>query len=464
MKKKIIFIIVYMAVCVVPFATLWFMKNDTSEQEKRELAAFPKFTEEGVPNTQFFTQFDDWFADHLGMRSYLITAQTALKEYAFGESAESSIVLGKNGWLFYEKTVDDYCHVATLSERNADNVAYSMKLLEEYCNGQGADFVFTVAPNKNTLYSDNMPDRYIQLSDDSNLRRLELSLGRYNVTYADLKDAFMKDGRVLYQPRDSHWTYEGAMLAYRTIVSKLSSEHDIFPNITYTERRDWDADLVNMLYPGAADDDPQVYPNIEWSFVVKGDTVYDEALVIETLAGSGEGSLLMFRDSFGNTMWNYFAESFEKADFERAFPYRMSFVDRIGADAVVIEIVERNLINLADKAPVMKAPKRDIQITDAYDMSGHPNCMKTGESAGMLHVYGAIDPELLGERYRVYLVVEGEDGKTFYEAFPIFEKELLDGTETGDNGFSAYLPAELNGSSIGVLVLTDGRYYYQQFR
>ena len=83
---------------------------------------------------------------------------------------------------------------------------------------------------------------------------------------------------------------------------------------------------------------------------------------------------------------------------------------------------------------------------------------------GLLAWYGAIDPELLGERYRVYLVVEGEDGKTFYEAFPIFEKELLDGTETGDNGFSAYLPAELNGSSIGVLVLTDGRYYYQQFR
>ena len=87
MKKKIIFIIVYMVVCVTPFATLWFMKNDTSEQEKRELAAFPKLSEDGTPNTAFFTQFDDWFSDHLGFRSYLVSAQTALKEYAFGESA-----------------------------------------------------------------------------------------------------------------------------------------------------------------------------------------------------------------------------------------------------------------------------------------------------------------------------------------------------------------------------------------
>ena len=142
----------------------------------------------------------------------------------------------------------------------------------------------------------------------------------------------------------------------------------------------------------------------------------------------------------------------------------MSFVDRIGASAVVIEVVERNLINLAEKAPVMKAPKRDIQITDAYDMSGHPNCMKTGESAGLLHVYGAIDPEILGESYRVYLVVEDEEGKAFYEAFPILEKELLNEDETGDNGFSAYLPAELNGSLSGVLVWTDDKYYYQQFR
>ena len=82
----------------------------------------------------------------------------------------------------------------------------------------------------------------------------------------------------------------------------------------------------------------------------------------------------------------------------------------------------------------------------------------------MLHVYGAIDPEILGESYRVYLVVEDEEGKAFYEAFPILEKELLNEDETGDNGFSAYLPAELNGSLSGVLVWTDDKYYYQQFR
>ncbi len=462
MKKKIVFIIIYLLACVAPFATVWIRKSDTSSAEKRELAAFPKPMKEGRLNTDYFTEFDAWFTDHMGGRSELIEAQTVMKEYVFGESAESSIILGKKGWLFYEKTADDYCHVRTLTPRNTENVAYTLRMVQDYCKKAGAEFVFTVAPNKNTLYPENMPARYVQLDCPSNLDALKPALARNEVCYADLKQAFLDEPRVFYHPQDSHWTYEGGFLAYRTIMDKLAPRTGTLLTMTYTERRDWDSDLTNMIYPNAPDIDPQVYPDINYSFQTKTPNVFDEALVIETYGGPGEGTVLMFRDSFGNTTWRYFAQTFEKAEFQRAVPYRMSSVERLGADVVILEIVERNLINLAEKAPMMAAPTEKIEILDAYDMSAGETRIEYESVTGYCHIYGTIDERYLGAKYKAYIIAGTEEDKIFYEAFPIYEKELLGAEITKDNGFSAYIPESEKDRVLGILVYTSGQYYIKK--
>lgn len=463
MKKKVVFIIIYMLVCLTPLALLPLSK-DTSATEKRELSAFPKPMKNGKPNFSFFTDFEAWFMDHMGGRSYLIEAQTVMKEQVFHESAESSIILGKNGWLFYEKTALDFCKVPTLSERNSRNIAVTLRMMQDYCEERGVDFVFTVAPNKNTLYPDNMPDWYLITSGKSNLELLTGDLERFGVRYADLVSAFKANPKVMYQARDSHWTYEGGMLAYRTINSVFKNPHDTFENLTFTPRADWDADLVNMLYPNAADNDLQLYPNIEYTFTQKGYFAGDEALSIQTTGGAGKGSLLMFRDSFGNTTWRYFAEAFADADFERAVPYRLNSIERLGADTVILEIVERNLINLAEKAPMMEAPKRQLEVLDAYDISGQNNRVESRTAGVFFHLYGYIDPEVLGEDYHVYIIVKNQGNTDFYEAFPGFERELLGEERCCDNGFSCYLPEETaEAESIGILTESNGKYYYIPF-
>ncbi|MBO4697769.1 MAG: hypothetical protein J5643_10935 [Lachnospiraceae bacterium] len=463
MKKKVVFIVIYVLLCLVPLATIPFSK-DTSAAEKRTLSAFPKAVNEGKPNLSFFTEFDAWFSDHMGGRSYLVEAQTMMKEYVFRESAESSVILGSNGWLFYEKTAQDFSKVATLTERNTRNIAVTLRMMQDYCTERDVDFVFTVAPNKNTLYPDNMPAWYVVTSGKSNLDMLTADLDRFGVNYADLRAAFAREQKVLYQARDSHWTYEGGMLAYRVIVNKMKKQHNLYDGVTFTERADWDADLANMLYPNAPDNDVQAYPDLEYSFEVKGFFGGDEDLVIETTGGAGEGSLLMFRDSFGNTTWRYFADAFADADFERAVPYRLNTIDRVDIDTVVLEIVERNIGNLAEKAPMMEAPKRTVEVLDAYDISDLNNRIESRETGVFLHLYGSVDPGVLGENYHVYIIVKNNGITEFYEAFPIFERELLGEERCCDNGFSCYLPEEVKGAeSIGILTESNGRLFYMPF-
>lgn len=457
MKKKfdIAFIAVFITLCLLPLLFMWTSK-DTSETEKRELSEFPSLIVEGKINSGFSTQFDTWISEHMGFRTLLVNLQSGMKSNIFGESAEDAIILGKKGWLYYSQTVNDYCNIATLSERNINNIASMLKMMQEYCDERGVEFVFTVAPNKNSLYGENMPDRYIQLEADGNLELLAKKMAALGVNYADLLAAFAAEDKVLYQERDSHWTYEGGMLAYRTIVGKLKSSKNIFEGLTFEARNDWNADLVNMIYPNAADDDLQLYPNLEYTYETKKEVSNDEALLIDAYNTEAEGNLLMFRDSFGNTTWRYFAEVFAKSEFSRAIPYRMNSIERLGADTVILEIVERNIPNLAAKAPVMQAPSRELSLSEAGSISG---VLYQREEYGMHQLYGYVDADMLGGSYRVYVDATVDGVTAVYEAFTIFETELLEAEKTGDNGFSCYFSVDESLLVNAVYVESEGLYY-----
>ena len=78
------------------------------------------------------------------------------------------------------------------------------------------------------------------------------------------------------------------------------------------------------------------------------------------------------------------------------------------------------------------------------------------------HFYGYVDESLLGDSYRVYTLISDGNGKAdYYEAFPIYEKLLIDGEDEGrpkDNGFSVYIPmTDCHVASI--VVETNGTKY-----
>ena len=137
----------------------------------------------------------------------------------------------------------------------------------------------------------------------------------------------------------------------------------------------------------------------------------------------------------------YLAQSFEKAYFSRAIPYQASLISRQGADLTILQITERSLGSYVFRAPQMPAPSVDLEGDGVRIDGAYASCRQ--EKAGSdSHLYGTLDAALLGENYRVYLLV-GEPGQArAYEAFPIYEKELLGQAAVEDNGWSLYLPAE----------------------
>jgi hypothetical protein len=98
-----IYIIIFLALCIVPCFGMIFFYSESSA-EKRTLAEFPDLFTEGTINTEYPTQFEEYISDHFFLREKLGTANSLMMGYLFQTSAEDSVIVGKDNWLFYQST------------------------------------------------------------------------------------------------------------------------------------------------------------------------------------------------------------------------------------------------------------------------------------------------------------------------------------------------------------------------
>lgn len=169
--KKRIFIAVFFIILLIPFVGMSVYHADLSIEKKHE-EALPSLIRNGRINTGFFQGITDYVADHFAFRQEMITADARIKAGIFHSSANDKVIVGKNGWLFFQETMNDYQKRNLLSDREIHNCATVVRLIGQGVELQGAEFAFTVAPNKNTLYGKYMPDRFQTGSGEGNLEHL----------------------------------------------------------------------------------------------------------------------------------------------------------------------------------------------------------------------------------------------------------------------------------------------------
>ncbi|MCD8299780.1 MAG: hypothetical protein LUC41_01170 [Clostridiales bacterium] len=357
MRKKagLIFIIICMAVCLIPFAGMTFFRTDTTTENKT-LASFPGLTNEnGGPNMEFFDGLADYFEDHFAFREYLVNADALIQSRIFKVSNVDTVLVGRNGWLYYTATLDDYLGQNLMSDREIYNAAHNLTLMQEYAESRGAQFAVTIPPNKNTLYGENMPyyDSKV-VSADRNAEKLAEAMQEQGVNYVNLFDAFESQDEVLYCMRDSHWNEKGAVLAYNTILDFMDIGHNDLEQAAVNRAKTYIGDLNSMVYPlTSVPEWNYTYSYDEtWSYVTDTESVEDGR--IQTENPDGEGSLLMFRDSFGNTLLPLMANTFADAFFTKGTPYNLGlYMDTYHPDTVIVEKVERNIADFAEGPPVM---------------------------------------------------------------------------------------------------------------
>ena len=418
MKKSIVlqvFVACVLVVCLSLSAGILFAGPSEAGANERLSAALQWTDKDGVVNRDILSDTAAWVNDHFFFRQELITMNNWLTAKLTGTAVADNVLLGSDGWLYYGSTVADFTGTDRLTERELFSIANNLALMQEYCEGQGKQFVFTIAPNKNSLYAEHMPS-FGQVAQTRDAQQLEEKIAQLGINYADLFSAFNEESRILYFAHDSHWNSQGAALGADVINEALGRQSNYFAD-AFSSSVPHAGDLYEMLYPALTDTetDPVYGGKLQFSYESKA--TKPDSITLLT-AGEGEGSLLMYRDSFGNLLYPYLADSFGSCRFSRSTTYDLT----MDAQFVAVEIVERNLRYLIQNQSVYLAPERQVELPE---VSGIIELAPFDGNApeGMILVKGNL-PETPDEDSPVYVVCGDRT----------FEASLME-----ENGFGAYV-------------------------
>ncbi len=431
MKKiKIAFIAVFLLICVVPSLGLAVTGLEDSS-ENRDLAEFPALrTEEGW-NVSYLSELGAWYEDHFAFRNELVTGYSLLCGRVFGTSAQESVIVGTDGWLYYKDSLSDYQGSDLMTDRQLFDTAHTLAMIQTYAEENGIAFLFTIAPNKASLYGEHMPYYYSKFrSEENNLSRLLPWLAEEGVHYADLYEPLAAQEEVLYHERDSHWNNRGASLAADVLLTALGQDHRSYENAYYEIRTDFEGDLDGMVYPTAVTPEAEIYydPEPEFTYVEEVESNYSAK--ISTL-GEGTGSLVVYRDSFCNALLPFLAESYGEAYFSRGVPYQLaSDLAEHQASALIVERAERFLPEIAEQAPVMPGLLSTEESVYALPYTEEIAEFAQTEQGPYTKLSGTLTPGSYEVDSRIYIRI---NDLLIYEAFPV----SLAG---GEEGFELYVP------------------------
>lgn len=364
MKKKdtgakIILAVFVIVICLAWFWWLLFARfMDTENHEKRRLAELPHLSRAGY--TTFSKDLTAYIDDRLPFRNNMITLNNEIDHYVFNRSANTVVIKGKEDWFFYnpggrEDTIADYQGTDLLSEEELRQIADNCVRQRDILAAQGREFVIFIAPNKERIYPEYMPDFYGEPAERHAAGQicdyLKANTDLHVVyPYDELMQAKARVEENIYYRTDTHWNYIGAYAGTSALLRELGIGMPAVddPAVSIRDEGPTSGDLAEMLNMSK-----QLY-GTDREYALRG---YDEHacrkekgngrdLTRYRASGADPRSLYLVRDSFGTHMLPYIGSQFAESTMRRGQKAAGKDIAAYDPDIVVLETVERRVRKL----------------------------------------------------------------------------------------------------------------------
>jgi hypothetical protein len=293
------------------------------ERELRVAEPWPEWT--GPQSLQRFPKgFDAWFADRFALRPLMIRLHSTIYMRGLSRSPNDRFLLGKNGWVFRAGPgyLESYRTTHAMEEKQLQawrkNLMNKRKLLHK----RGIRYAFFFAPQKSTIYPEELPDWLTRIGSVSRLDRfLDHMRKTSRVHVVDVRPAVLEAKRreEVYYPLGSHWNDLGAFAAYEAVILNLQ---EWYPELSPFPRADMQLTLLadpgddfsgRLYYKGRAQDNPRLtrvgqprppdrYENVGGGVVHK---VYE-------LGPPDAPRAVLLKDSFSNWIAPFLAPHFSR--------------------------------------------------------------------------------------------------------------------------------------------------------
>lgn len=453
-KIKIIYIVIGLLICLLPLLCIGVTSKDTNE----ETSDLPSIKKGNNLNINYMSDLGEWFTNNCGLRSQMLSLNSHIMSDVFGVSSVDNVTVGKNGWLYASSTDNSYKGLENYSDRVRFNITHNVKLLQNAVEKMGSKFIFTVPANKNTLYPDNMPYYIQSVSNNKRLSDIAKSMNSEKVNYVDLYSKFKSQNETLYLKKDSHWNGKGALLAYNSIMNTTNLPYDKYSKSQEFVDDNYIGDLSSTLYPCFSDKESNPYYQSKFNV----DNIDVTADSITTTNDYGNGSLLMYRDSFGNTLIPYFSSEFNIAHYAKTksdyfTDYKVqNDIATYSPDVVVVEIVERHLLDMVNYAPEIQSYQ--VPNFKNYQRKSTATTCMVDTNDNFYTISGTINGVDVSSNAETYLQITDSKGKS--KTYPTYNMCTVNNGKQNDYGYKAYFTSQQVGNgnnTISVIVKDNSK-------
>ena len=334
----------------------------SSSVEKRTLAHLPALPKSRKELQQFPSAFENYYKDHFGFREWLVSLYNMAK-YKLGDSPSDNVIRGREGWLFlggdkykFADPIGDYRNINTYTIDELHEFSAGLEAKYYWLKEKGIRYVFTIAPNKHTIYPEYLPSYIKKARDNSAYDQIVSYAQQYTeVPVVDLRPALLtqkNSRRLLYFRTGTHWNAFGANFAQYELakaVAKFFPEQImpiLYKKIDFSLVKRPGVDLANFIgmQKNFVEEEPSL--KIPTCSEKVGFDVVISRQPFSTSCEKSELKALIFRDSFFTAVQPFFSEYFNSATYvwkRIDFATLQKFVNKEKPDVVIEEWVERTL-------------------------------------------------------------------------------------------------------------------------
>ena len=360
MKKKTaghIIILIAFVIIVCLSKGIWFFTEkyfDSANYENRQMATRPRLTLDNYAS--FSTDYTSFFNDSLQFRNNLISLDSEINYFCFGKSSNEHVIVGDNNWLFYSNEEDGdpiSCYQGTnlYTEEELVRIAQNCMDQRDYLASQGKEFVIYIAPNKERVYSEYMPERYGKPADNYGA----LQIYNYLKKNTDIRvvypyDALMEAKSIIktniYYKTDTHWNYVGSYIGAAELMAELGIE---MPKVY--------SDSISINTAGKTSGDLAGMLNLskqlrfaDYEYTVDGYDAHDSTCIDASdfyglwsyrASNADPRIIYVMRDSFSTHLAIYIGSQFKESYLRHKKTYSYDDLIACNPDIVVYETVER---------------------------------------------------------------------------------------------------------------------------
>ena len=226
-KAEIIFLFFFalMTLAPIPVFRLFREQIGYKNTENKAESEFPALNRQNY--SSWPRRFEEWLSDTLPFKTQFIELYRGFQFRSGLDYSQSDVIRGKDERLFYRVTVENYKGLTRFSDEELNAIRENLTAFFGQMEARGTQCLLYIAPDKEQVFSQYMPDKIRRVSSVSRGDQVEADL-QAHVSFPVLypKEELTELGRDLpiYYDTDTHWNDLGGFYAAGQVKEAFTGE------------------------------------------------------------------------------------------------------------------------------------------------------------------------------------------------------------------------------------------------